>query len=185
MAYGPMIPVNSSGQTQTIDGLPEAATQTFKQGVPLRLSSGNLAACDTADPWSAADVVVGVSVSPGKNLTTAGTTEDGYSIGTAPFQASSKIIPVGVPVKRGTCSFYRANGFNVFEISLASGQTYAAANVVAGSYYALKYDSTTGYWYCDNTDTTGNNCCLSIVGVNPNDSTKVRVVFKSTQRLFS
>lgn len=185
MAYTPMILVNASGLPQAIDGLPEAATQTFKQGVPLRFSSGYLAACDTADPWSSADVVVGVSVSPGKNLTAAGTTEEGYSIGTAPNQASSKIIPVGVPVKRGDCSFYRANGTNVFEISLKSGQTYSASLNVAGSYYALKYDSTTGYWYCDSSDTTGNNCVLSIVGVNPNDSTKVRVVFKSTQRYYS
>ena len=185
MAYTPMILINASGLPLVIDGLPEAATQTFKQGVPLRLSSGYLAACDTADPWSAADVVVGVSVSFGKNLTAAGTAEEGYSIGSAPNQASSKIIPVGVPVKRAECAFYRASGSNIFEISLKAGQTHSAATVVAGSYYALKYDATTGYWYVDNTDTTGNNCCVSIVGVNPNDNTKVRVVFKSTQRYYS
>ena len=185
MGYGPMILVNASGLPMTIFGLPEGATQTFKQGVPLKLSSGNLVACDTADPWSAADVVVGVSVSAGKNLATAGTTEEGYSIGTAPNQGSSKIIPAGVPVKLGTCSFYQADGSNIFEISLKAAQTFAAANVVAGSYYALKYDATTGYWYCDNTDTAGNNAVLAIVGVNPNDNTKVRVQFKSTQRFFA
>ena len=73
MAYGPIILENASGQPQAIDSLAEGATQTFKQGVPLRLSSGALVACDTADPWSAADVVVGISVSAGKNLAVAGT----------------------------------------------------------------------------------------------------------------
>ncbi len=184
MAYGPMILVSASGCPQVINGMPEGATQTFKQGVPLRLSSGNLVACDTADPWSAADVVVGVSVSPGKNLAVAGTTEDGYSIGSAPNQPSSKTIPVGVPVKLGTCSFYAADGSNVFEISLKAAQTFAPANVVAGAFYALKFDATTGYWYVDNTDTVGNNAVLSIVGVNPNDNTKVRVQFKSAQRFY-
>ncbi len=184
MGYGPIELVNASGVTQLVDAIAEAASQTFKRGVPLRLSSGTLVECDSNDPWGSADVVVGVSVGAGKNLTTADTAEEGYSIGSAPNQSSSKIIPLGVPVKSGKCSFYRADGRNVFEISLASGQTFATANIVAGSYYAIKKDATTGYWYLDNTDTSGNNAVATIVGVNPNDSTKVRFQFKSSQRLY-
>jgi hypothetical protein len=160
----------------------KASRKTFKQGTILKLSSGNLVAGDTADPWSAADVVFGVSAEPAHNLTTANTAEPAVSAGTPPNQASAKIIPVGAWNADGTIMYYRANGVNVFAISLASGQTFAQANIVAGSYYALKYDSTTKYWYLDNTDTTGNNAVAEIVGPLSDDTSWVAFRFKASQR---
>ena len=163
----------------------EAATQTYKQGVPLRLSSGDLVECDTADPWVAADVVVGISAEPGHNLTTAGTKEPAYSEGSPVNQASAKIIPAGAWSRDGNCGFYPADGKNVFLISLKSGQTYSEAlKVAAGSYYTLKQDGTSKYWYLDSTDLVGNNAVAEIVGGVSDDTTKVLFRFKAAQRYF-
>lgn len=183
-AYSPITLVNAGGQVQAQANGPEAATQTFKVGVPLRFSSGNLAQCDTSNDWGAADFVAGVSSSYGQNLTTAGTALGGVSEATAPNQASSAIIPVGAWMRDGSAYYYKADGNNVFEIALKSGQTFTQALVLPNTYYALQYDSTTKYWFCDSTDTSGNQNVINIIGVNPNDSTKVRFTFKAAQRVY-
>ena len=172
MAYGPIqLAYTAPGAAQTLYEAAEGATQTFRQGTVVKLSSGNAVQGDTNDPWGAADVVLGVSAEDAHNLTTANTAEDGYSIGAPIGQSSAKIIPVGVPVKNGNVLLYKADGLNVFRISLKSGQTFSQSLVVAGSYYTLKYDSTTTFWYLDSSDTTGNNAVAEIVGGDSLDTT--------------
>lgn len=189
MAYGPIQLANASGQVMVQQRWPEGASLTCKQGVPLRLSSGNLIPCDMATSsgadWGSADIVVGVSSEPGHNLTTAGTPEPAYSEGTPPNQPLGRIIPRGAWLRDGKIGFYPANGVNVFLISLATGVSYTEAlKVAVGTYYALKYDSTSGFWYCDSGDTSGNNICLEILGGVSDDATKVLVRFKASQRQF-
>lgn len=184
MAYGPILLAHASGDSSVQKRWPEAATLTAKSGVPLRLSSGNVTECDANDPWGAADVVVGISSEAGHNLAVAGTAEQGYSEATPPNQPSAKIIPQGAWIKDGKLGFYPADSKNVFKISLKAGQTYSQALVVAGTYYTLKKDATTGYWYLDSSDTTGNNAVAEIVGGVSDDNTMVLFRFKAGQRFF-
>lgn len=184
MGYGPIQLAHSSGQEQAIFHWQEAASQTFKEGCPLRISSGNAVAGDVDDPWAAADVVLGISAEAGKNLTTAGVEETGASYATPRNQANAKTIAVGSPFKITTVMFYRADGLNVFRASLKDGEVYTQALIIPGTYYALKYDATTGYWFVDNTDTSGNNAVAEIVGPVDGDTSKVLFKFKASQRYF-
>ena len=133
---------------------------------------------------AAADVVVGVSVEPAHNLGVAGTAEQGYSEGSPVNQPSAKIIPQGAWPKDGKLGFYPADGKNTFKISLKAAQTFAQTLVVAGTYYTLKKDATTGYWYLDSSDTSGNNAVAEIVGGVSDDNTMVLFRFKAGQRYF-
>lgn len=184
MAYAPITLAYAGNPALQHDRWPEAASKTFKQGRLLRLSSGYLADSDTADPWTAADVVVGVASENGHNLSSAGTADLGYSEATPRNQSSAKIIPQGAWIRDGKCGFYPASGSNVFEGSLKAGQTFSQALVVAGSYYAVKYDSASGFEYIDSTDTAGNNCVVEIIGAPSHDNTRVLFRFKSGQRYF-
>lgn len=182
MGYGPITLANSGTQSQLLEQWPEGATQTFKQGVVLKLSSGNAVIGDSADPWTAADVVLGISAAPGQNLTTAGTAEKGYSEATPQNQTAAKIIPHGAWMKTGKVPMYRADGNNIFLADLKATQTFSQALVAAGTYYALKYDSTTGYYYVDSADTAGNNAVCEIVGGVSDNTAKVLFRFKAGQR---
>lgn len=184
MGYTPITLANAGGQVQMLDSVPEGATQTFSKGAVLKLSSGCLVAGDTANPWSAADVVYGIAAEAGHNLTTANTAEAGYSSGAPQNQTSAKTIPVGAPMKPATVMIYRADGTNQFMASLKATQTFSQALVIAGTYYALVYDSTSTFWYVDSTDTSGNNNVVEIISGVSNDTTKCIFRFLSTQRYF-
>src|SRR5690349_17419761 len=60
--------LSSQGNTPALTRVPEAATQTFKLGVPLRLVAGYLQECT----FVASDTVYGVSSEQAKNYTNAG-----------------------------------------------------------------------------------------------------------------
>ena len=139
---------------------PEGATKTHKEGVPMVLSSGN--AQEAA--FGGAEIVYGVSIAPGQNLAVAGTAEE-LSVGTPPNMASAKIIPVGAPIKDGQAHMYAADGRNTFYIMLKDGQVFT--NTMVGGTYGLVKDVTSGYWYLDNTDTSGDNAVAVVRGVDP------------------
>lgn len=164
MAYGPIVLAYSSAGHQEYYESPEAASQTFKAGTPVFLVSGMVTACDVDNPWTSADVVLGIAATPGQNLTTANTPEPGASFATPPNQPNASTVALGTPFKSGKTLLYKADGQNVFRIQLASGTTFSQALVVAGTYYSLVYDSSTGYWYLDSADTSGNNAIAEIVG---------------------
>jgi hypothetical protein len=183
MAYRPIVAVQTLNGVgvPAQDRLGEKASQTFKQGVPLVLSS--LGFLQEA-AFGAAEIVVGVSVEPGHNLTTAATAEQGTSEGTPPNQASARIIPVGAWMRDGLMGFYKANSNNVFLASLKSGQTYDTAYLLASTYYGLTKDGTTGYWYIDLTDTAGDNAVVQLVGGVSDDATSALFIFKSALRYY-
>lgn len=183
MAYRPIVAV------RTLNGvgfpaqarMSEGASKTFKQGVPLVLSSGYIQEA----AFGGAEIVVGVSVEPGHNLTAAATAEPAYSEGTPPNQSSAKIIPVGAWNRDGTCGLYLADGQNVFLASLKSGQAFADSYLVAGTLYGLTKDGTTGFWYVDLTDTGGDNAVCKLVGGVSDDSTLVLFQFTPSLRYFA
>ena len=141
----------------------ESATQTFKNGVPLTLSSGYLIEAS----FSGADIVYGVSSEPAHNLATSGTAQQ-LSEGTAQNQASSVITPVGAWIRDGKIGLYRADDENIFSISLKATQTFSQALIVnPATLYGLTKDGTTGFWYLDTSDTSGNNAVAILLGVDP------------------
>jgi hypothetical protein len=170
-----------------MERFPESATQTFQQGVPLKYSAGYLVEADGT--WAAADIIAGMSVEPGHNLTTSGVAQGGVSEGTARNQASSKIIPVGAWVRDGKCGLYVANGENIFS-AFATNGPFTQSMIAPGTYYQLLKDSTSGFWYVNLTGTTGNGAIVELLGVDPaspNTTTDgIRVFFriKGAQRQF-
>lgn len=183
MGYRPIVAVRtlSGVGVPAQDRLGEKASQTFLQGVPLVFhSSGYLQEAAFGSP----EIVAGVSVEPAHNLTTAGTAQDGTSEGTPPNQ-TGKIIPVGAWMKLGDIGFYLANGQNVFLASLKSGQTYSAALLVPSTYYGLTKDGTTGFWYIDTADTSGDNAVVQLVGGVSDDNTSALFIFKAALRYYA
>lgn len=164
---------------------PEDITQTFKLGVPLRYVAGMLQECT----FSAADVVAGVSNEAAHNLAAANTAQD-LSEATAPNQASSKITPVGAWPRDGKLGYYHADGITTFSIALKAGQVYAASLLIPGTLYRLIKDSSSGFWYLDNTLTGGNAGVANLLGVDPScpntvaDGSRVYFTFAPGQRLY-
>lgn len=187
VSYEPIKPyrtIAGNASFPAMSRLDESATQTFKMGVPLIFSSGLLV--ETA--FSGADVIVGFAAEPGHNLTTGGTAQDGVSEGTAPNQPSSKIIPIGAWVRDGKCGIYNADANTIFSGALKSGQVFADTLLIAGTYYGLTKDNTSGFWYVDNTVTSGNSAVVQLIGVDPScpntvaDGSRVFFTIKSAQR---
>lgn len=182
MGYQPIQLSDASGHTLVQYKAPEAATQTFKLGVPVKLDgSGNLVEADGT--WSAADVLYGISAEAAHNLTTAGTAQGGTSEGTPQNQTGS-IIAHGAWPKDGLLANYHLDGLNNFYIALLTGQTFTQALVLSGTYYKILKDSGTGFWYLDSLTTSGNGAVAEIIGVDPNDNTRVKIRFKGSQRYF-
>lgn len=185
VAYEPIRLYRSTGEGfPLMKHPPEGATKTFKLGVPLVLSSGLAQEC----AFGAPEIVYGVSSEAGHNLAVAATAEE-LSVETPPNQASAKVIPLGAPIKDGTVGCYAANGQNEFSVMLLDGQVYT--NAMNGGTYGLTKDVTSGFWYLDNTDTTGDNAVAVCTGVDPsspNSATlgaRVTFRFKSTLRVFA
>lgn len=165
----------------------EAATQTFKLGVPCKLdASGNLVEC----AFGGAEIVFGVNYEPPHNLAVAATAQD-LSEGTPINQASAVTTPVGAWIRDGKLGYYEANGSNVFSIMLKSGQVYTDALLIASTFYGLTKDGTSGFWYLDNTDTAGDNAVAVLLGVDPSSpntvaaGARVYFQFKPALRYFS
>lgn len=185
MGYQPIQMVHSNGNAPDLLEFDEAAGQTFPAGSPLRLVNGNATLCDTSNPWAAADIVIGIAETPGQNLAVAGQAEGGISVGTGIYQTGGKIIPSGAPQKTGKVTVNPVAGGRLFRIGLLAGQTFSKSLIQSNTYYALRFDATTKFWFCDPTDTSGNNNVLRIVGVDTNDPTVVHVQFRASQALGS
>lgn len=164
----------------------EGASKTFKLGVPLVLSSGYVQEA----AFSGAEIVYGVSAEPAHNLTVAGTAQD-LSEGTPPNQTSAVTTPIGAWIRDGRCGLYAANGSTVFSIALKAGQVFTQAMIAASTYYGLTKDGTTGFWYLDNTDTSGDNAVAVVIGVDPScpntvaGGSRVFFQFKAALRFFA
>jgi hypothetical protein len=178
----------------------EAATQTYKIGVPVRLVTGFLQECT----FAAADTVYGVSSEQAHNYTNAGGNAtfgltpilpsnidlSETASGPPPNQTSAIVIPMGAAIRDGQCGTYGANGQTVFSIALKLGQIFTQALLVPGTLYGLTKDATSGFWFLDNTVTGGNSGVAVLIGPDtssPNDAVQgARVFFQfaSSRRAF-
>lgn len=162
------------------ESMPEAATQTFKVGAPLKLDgSGDVIECT----FVGADIILGFSQHDGANLTTADTPKH-VSVGSVPNQPNSTKIPVGAPPSDGQVLFNRADGNTVFEGRVLTGQTPTKALISSTTFYGLTKNGTTAIWEVDTTDTAGNNAVVKIVGVSEDDSGIVFFQVKEASRFY-
>lgn len=164
----------------------QAATQTYQVGTPVYLVSGNV----TEIVFSGANIVYGVSYEKASNLTTAGTAQGLNDAGPAQNQPSSIIEPIGSMIRDGLAGVYAANGLTVFSIALKAGQVFTQALLVAGTLYSIVKDATSGFWYLDNTVTSGNSAVAQLLDVDdtcPNSATygcRVFFQFAAAKRYF-
>lgn len=188
VSYEPIKAVRTLGSAAAFPAAirsPEAASQTFKIGVPTRLVSGYIQECT----FVGADIVYGISSEGAHNLAVAGTAQD-ESEGTPQNQPNAIITAVGAWPRDGLIGEYMANGLTVFSIALKAGQTFAQTLIVAGTLYGLVKDNTSGFWYLDNTVTSGNNAVAELIGVDPSSpntatgGTRVFFQFASSKRYF-
>lgn len=156
--YQPVSIAYSIGEgAPEMDRWPEAATQTFKRGAPLELVSGYLQEAD----FGGADVIVGFAMEDAHNLTVAGTGET-LSAGVPINQTSASIIPMGAPLSDGNIGFYKVGGRNKFQAHLELGDVFTQALVASGTFYTLEKDATTGIWFIDIDETSGNDAIVKI-----------------------
>lgn len=167
------------------DRVPEAASQTNQYGTPVMLSGGYLAEFSTG----AANIVYGVSSEWAHNLSVAGTPQQ-YSEGAPPNQPNASTTPVGAQPIDGLLGVYYANGQTVFSIALKAGQVFTEALLIAGTLYGIVKDGTSGFWYLDNTVTTGNGAVANLIGVDPScpntasGGSRVFFIFGESKRFF-
>lgn len=178
--------ISSQGNSPQIIREAEDATQTFSQGVPLRLVAGFLQECT----FTGADIVYGVSAEHAHNLVTQNTAQD-LSEASAPNQPSSITTPVGAWIRDGKCGTYGANGQTVFSIVLKATQVFTQALMLGpGTLYGITKDSASGFWFLDTTVTSGNSAVAILLGNDssaPNTSAggaRVFFMFAESKRFF-
>jgi len=166
--------LSQQGALPQLQRFAEDATQTFQVGVPVRMVSGYIQECT----FSGADIIVGFSSEKAHNYAAAGggvtfglpniipqsTDLNEPASGPPPNQPSATIIPMGAAIRDGQMGVYCANDQTVFSIALLAGQVFTTALLIPGTLYGLTKDSTTGFWYLDSTDTTGNNAVANLIG---------------------
>lgn len=154
--------------------------ETFKAGTPVTIdATGHVA--EVSDPLT--EIIVGISVTGGSNLTSAGTAET-TSVGTPINQTSASVIPVGAPLNDGKVGYYHADGKTTFRVALVDGQTFSQALVSETATYELS-KTANGYWAVDSTDTNSNgDNVIQIVGVDPNNDEFVLCRIHRADRVF-
>ncbi len=163
----------------------EKATQTFKAGTVVCLSTGYIAAWAGVDPADLA-VLCGVSIVAGSNLTTANTPKT-LTFGSVPNQSSAVNIPVGAPANDGKCEIYVADDKTIFAGTFGNNGSAATIAVTdVGVAYGLTIDSGSNYWYVDkNKATLATNTAVVVEGIDPVTSTNGTNITSSTLALFS
>lgn len=181
----PIIPLLTvSGNTPNTVSIPEAASQTFKQGVPVQVNGSGYNKVWDGTTVSAG--IIGVSNQFGSNLATAGVGAPGVfgqigppgaiqTYGSVPNQSSAVNIALGTPITDGRTLVLSAVGDTIFEAmcDASSGSTFTPTEASLYAFYGLTAD-TNGYWYIDLAKTTvGTNTVVQVVGFNPIDQLSV------------
>lgn len=154
VSYEPIKAVRVLGTSNGMPAVlrvPEDELQTFKIGSLIAVVSGY--AQIVASGFGGSELVYGVSMEAGHNLAVDGTAEDGYNEGAPQNQPSGKRIPPGAWIKDGKVGVYLANGQTIFSAMLKDGQVFTQALVLPATRYELEYDSSSGYWFIDTSDT--------------------------------
>ncbi len=167
--FGWVQPTNAMSPALTCGTIGEKASQTFKDGTPLDLSTGYYEAWGGTDP-AGLPVIVGISLVGGLNLTTAGVAQPS-SWGSVPNQSTASNFfmtgPIPTPTPFAGNIFALFGAGNIFTGLFGNnGSNQLPALTDVGVPYGLTLDSGTGYWYVDkNKATSGTNTAVVIVGL--------------------
>lgn len=163
----------------------EKATQTFKAGTIVALSTGYIAAWGGVDPANVA-VLCGVSIVAGSSLTTANTPKT-LTFGSVPNQSSAVNIPLGAPANDGKCEIYTADDKTIFAGTFGtSGAAATIAVTNVGVAYGLTLDTGSNYWYVDSGKSTlATNTAVVVAGIDPITSTNGTNITSTTLALFT
>lgn len=157
-----------SGNQPVMRRLTETSAQTFKNGVPVTVTSGAVVEWSGNNPQT--NIIAGIAKEAGQNLTNTGV-PDTLNYGSVPNQPSAVNIPVGAPISDGLIAVEMASQDSVFWGQVLSGQT-----PVVGTNYGMTKDGTTNYWYVDTTKTGANAVC-TVVALDENDDLGVYFTF--------
>lgn len=157
----------------------EEATQTFLQGTPIQIASGDggyqvwagVAATDSGTfiagiSYEAAHnyAALGVAPLPNQPVVTAGST---ITFGSVQNQASAINIPMGAPFTDGRIGFFQPNPDSVFTGTFGNnGNTATPAQTDVGKKYGLTIDTASKYWYVDK-NKTSTDAVVVVVGLDP------------------
>lgn len=157
----------ANGQQPTHRRVPEGASKTFKDGVPVMLSGGYLTEWDGT---TVALGIAGVSKEGASNLSSAGVAKT-LTYGEVVNQSSAVKIPMGAPLNDGRCAVDVADDNTIFFAQInPTGQTLAATDL--GKSYGMTKDSD-GHWYVDKTKSTvGTNTVCAIVAFDQYDTVR-------------
>jgi hypothetical protein len=171
-----------SGNTPLTQALPEKASQTFNQGVPVQLNAGYVQKWDGAT-YNAG--ILGFTLQPGANLSSNGKGSPGdfsqvgppgstVTYGSVPYQTAAYNVPIDGPMTDGRNYFEAAASDTVFEAQYDNSTGAVAADytptvATIGALFGLTFDAN-GYIYVDGGKTTvGTNTCVQVIGINPID----------------
>jgi hypothetical protein len=171
-----------SGNTPLTQALPEKASQTFNQGVPVQLNAGYVQKWDGATYTAG---ILGFSLQPGANLATNGKGSPGnfsqvgppgstVVYGSVPYQTAAYNVPIDGPMTDGRTYYEAAVSDTIFEAQYDNSAGAVAADytptvATVGAQFGLTFDAN-GYIYVDGGKTTvGTNTCVQVVGINPLD----------------
>lgn len=169
---------NKANTTPFTSSQPEAAGQTFLNGVPVQLNGSGY-----VQQWDGTTVsagILGVSESFGLNLGSAGAGAPvppwggvtgsiaTQTYGTVPNQPNAVNIALGTPVSDGRTLYIEPNQDNIFQAlfdnsagTVAADWTPVQASI--GLTYGLTKDAN-GYWYVDK-NKTGGSAVVQIVAL--------------------
>lgn len=196
----PIVPVKTvSGNTPLTQSINEAASQTFKEGVPVQLTTGNVAI------WNGTTFnagLLGVSNQIASNLASAGLGAPApfgqigppgaiQTWGSVPNQPNAVNIAEGTPITDGRTLVLLAQSDTIFEAMYDNSAGSVAADYTPvqstiGKFLGLTIDAN-GYAYVDGGKATqGTNTCVEVVGLNPIDGSivngRVQFIFSVAAR---
>jgi hypothetical protein len=178
----PIVPVSTiSGNQEHIFNYREGASQTFNNGTPVVLSSGNVIAATS--PLSTTNLTCGIAAYPGHNLSSAGKGASpvfgsiGFpggspTVGSVPNQTSAVNLPHGSPYVDGLMLVWQSVLDTIFEVQVdnSTGASFTAGIADVGQYAALVTDAG-NWWYLDRNTlaTTAGTLPCRILSLNPQD----------------
>jgi hypothetical protein len=195
--HTPILSIQNRANTAPLTAaIPEAATQSFKNGSLITANAGGFAAIWPNTNWT--NTILGVSESFGLNLASNGLGAPGMPFGpiggTGAIQTYGYVlnepnavnIALGTPISDGRTLYVEANLDNVFEaifdnstgtVAANYTPTQAMLNTTAGQ-FGMTLDAN-GFWYVDG-GVTGAHAVVQVIGVNPVDGfiVNARVRFK-------
>lgn len=178
----PIVPVSTiSGNQEHIFNYREGASQTFNNGTPVVISSGNVVA--STSPLSTTNLTCGIAAYPGHNLASAakgaspvfgsiGFPGGAPTFGTVPNQSSAVNLPHGVPFVDGLMLVWQSVLDTIFEVQVdnSTGASFTAGVADIGQYAALVTDAN-NWWYLDRNTiaATAGTLPVRILSLNPQD----------------